>query len=365
MRIAYVINSVEGGGAALPVPAVARVLEQQGANVEILALTRRDGRALEAMQVAGFDVKVRDGGERDHLAALSWLDRQVRASRTDLIWTSLTRATLLGQQVGRRRLLPVVSWQHNAYLKPANEVLLRATQGLSALWVCDSASVATLTAGRLGVKPDRLAVWPLFAADENAPCARPWSPGESLRLGSLGRLHAAKGYDVLVAALAILRANGFRPPVAFEVSLAGEGAARAQLEAAITAAALANLHLTGFEAQPRDFLSRLHLYLQPSRREGLCIAAHEAMQAGLPTLVSAVGEMPFSVLDGETGLVVPPADPPALAQALRRLLSDPESLAPMGAAARTRVLERFGAAGFARAGADVFARLPLAQRQAS
>ena len=357
MRILYVINSVEGGGAALPVPAVVRVLEENGASVEILALTRRDGRALGAMREAGLSVRVRDGGERDHFAAFSWLDRQVELSRPDLIWTSLTRATLLGQQVGRRRGAPVVSWQHNAFLKPANRILLRATQGLTGLWVCDSESVAALTAQRLGVEPDRLAIWPLFAADPDAPRAQPWRRGERLQLGSLGRLHPAKGYDVLIAALAHMRAAGFRPPVPFSIAIAGDGHARAQLEAALRNARIENLQLQGFNGQPRAFLADLHLYLQPSRAEGLCIAAHEAMQAGLPTIVSSVGQLAHSVEDRKTGLIVAPADPRALANALMMLLARPDGLAPMGAAARQRVLLRFGAQAFAAAGGEVFGRL--------
>ena len=100
MRIAYVINSVEGGGAALPVPAVARVLASQGATVQVFVLTRRDGRSLPAIEAAGLPVQVREGGETDHLDALRWLDRRVSAWGPDLIWTSLTRATLLGQLVG-------------------------------------------------------------------------------------------------------------------------------------------------------------------------------------------------------------------------------------------------------------------------
>lgn len=359
MRIAYVINSVEGGGAALPVPAVAGVLAGLGATVQVFALTRRDGRAVAAMQAAGLPVQVREGGERDHLGALAWLDRRVSAWGADLIWTSLTRATLLGQLVGLRRRIPVVSWQHAAYLKPANLALLRATQGLSALWIGDSHSVAALTAERLGVPQERLAVWPLFAADETAPQARPWRPGETLRLGALGRLHPVKGHDVLVAALVRLRALDFCGLTPFEVRIAGAGDQQAALEAAIAEAGLTNIRLTGFAADPRGFLADLHLYLQPSRSEGLCIAAHEAMQAGLPTLVSAVGELPHSVRDGVTGLVVPPDDPDALAQALAWLLSHPDRLAGMGAAARARVLERFGAAAFAGAGAEIWQRLPL------
>ena len=357
MKIAYVINSVEGGGAAAPVPAVVRVLAAQGAEVRVLALTLRDGRGLPALVKAGVRVTIRAGGDRDHAAALSWLDRQIGCLSPDLVWTSLTRATLLGQLAAARRGLPVVSWQHAAYLKPANRVLLRATQRLSALWVGDSESVTAVTAARLGVGAERLATWPLFAADRTAPRARPWQWGKPLRLVSLGRLHPVKGYDVLIAALAHLREQGFRPPTPFEVRIAGAGSEREALQAAAASAGVDCLRLDGFIDSPRTWLARLEGYVQPSRSEGLCLAAHEAMQAGLPTIVSAVGELPYSVVPGQTGWVVPPADPRGLAAALRDMLVRPDRLAGMGAAGRERLFARFGAEAFAAAGAAVLARV--------
>lgn len=357
MRIAYVINSTEGGGAASPVPAVAKVLADQGATVEVFALTRRDGRAIPAMEAAGLRVHVRPGGEKDHLATLAWLDATLGAWRPDVIWTSLTRATLLGQLIGLRRAIPVVSWQHAAFLKPVNLLLLRTTQRLSKLWIGDSHSVTALTADRLQVPPDRLACWPLFAANEAAPQAEPWRPGEPVRIGLLGRLHPVKGHDVLIDALVRLRAQGCCALTPFEVLIAGEGAARDGLAASIASAGLDNVRLLGFAERPQAFLAGLHLYLQPSRSEGLCIAAHEAMQAGLPVIVSAVGELPYTVRDGETGLVVPPGDADALAHALAWMLSHPERLADMGAAGRRRVLDQFGAAAFAATGADIIGRL--------
>jgi glycosyltransferase involved in cell wall biosynthesis len=357
MRIAYVINSVEGGGAALPVPAVTRVLRDEGAQVEVFALTRRDGRALPPMLASGLDVRVRAGGEKDHLAALGWLTATLAAWKPDLIWTSLSRATLLGQVVGGRLRIPVVSWQHAAYLKPANRMLLRARQRASALWVADSYSVRALTAARLAVPDERLMLWPIFAADPDAPRAARWRRGEPVRIGSLGRLHPVKGYDVLVAALARLNADGLSPNQPFEVAIAGDGQERARLEAEIRAAGLEDVRLVGFCERPGAFLRGLHLYVQPSRSEGLCVAAHEAMQAGLPTIVSAVGELPLSVVDGETGLVVAPGDAAALAQTLAWTLRNPERLAPMGAAARDRVLTRFSQAGFREAGASILRRL--------
>jgi glycosyltransferase involved in cell wall biosynthesis len=351
MRIAYIINSVEGGGAALPVPAVADVLRRGGAEVRILALTRRDGRAIAPMEASGLDVIVRDGGEKDHLEALRWLDRQITAMRPTHLWTSLSRATLLGQLAGARRGVPVVSWQHAAYLKPAN--LLRALQGLSRLWVGDSDAVTRLTAERLKVPSERLVQWPIFRADPDAPQAIPWRPGDVLRIGTLGRLHPVKGYDVLIDALARLPTLD----VPIEVSIAGDGAEREALAGRAQALGVTSIRLAGYTQDPRAYLAGLHLYLQPSRSEGLCVAVHEAMQAGLPVIASAVGQLPYSITQGETGALVPPGDPEALAGAMAKMLSQPSRLETMGALARAHVLDRFSAERFEAAGLAILERM--------
>ncbi|PZU06925.1 MAG: glycosyltransferase [Sphingomonas sp.] len=355
MRIAYVINSVEGGGAALPVPSVAAVLRRLGAEVRIFALTPRDRRAVAPMEAAGLAVTVRPGGEKDHAAAARWLDRELRAWRPTVIWTSLTRATLLGQLVGLRLRLPVVSWQHAAFLKPANLFLLRRLNRLSRLWIGDSQMISDLTAERLGIGPDRLMTWPIFRADPDAMQAPAWKPGETIRIGTLGRLHPVKGYDVLIAALAMLPPL----PVAWEVAIGGDGAERSALEQAIASAGLSHVRLAGY-VDPASFLAGLHLYVQPSRSEGLCIAAHEAMQAGLPVLASAVGALTRSI-DDRVGRLVPPGDPAALAAALADLLRQPERLAVLGAAGRERLLTHYGPATFEAAGKAILDRISTFQ----
>lgn len=349
VRIAYVINSVEGGGAASPVPAVLGVLRDGGAEVAVFALTARDRRGEPAMRAAGLEVRVRDGGETDHVAALRWLDAELRRWAPTHLWTSLTRATLLGQIVGRRRGWPVVSWQHAAFLKPANRILLRAMQRLSRLWVGDSATVTRLTAERLHVPPGRLVQWSIFRADPDAPQATPWQPGEPVRIGSLGRLHRVKGFDVLIEAVALVETT-----TPFHVAIAGEGAERAALEAQARGV---DVRFEGYAANPAGFLAGCHLYVQPSRSEGLCVAAHEAMQAGLPVVASSVGELPESIVAGESGALVPPGDAVTLAAALSMLLADPPRLAVMGQAARSRVIERFGPERFAATGLAILARM--------
>jgi glycosyltransferase involved in cell wall biosynthesis len=353
MRIAYVINSVEGGGAALPVPAIAEALRACGAEIKLFALTGRDRRALPAMAAAGLEPMVREGGERDHLSALAWLGRAVRQYRPDVLWTSLTRATLLGQLVGAQQRIPVVSWQHAAFLKPANRRLLRATRRLSGLWLGDSAAVSAFTAAQLGVPDGKLSTWPLFAADPAAPRAAAWQRGQAVRIGSLGRLHPVKGYDVLIAALARLGES----TATFEVTIGGEGSDRARLQAAIDHARLGNVRLAGFVSDPRQWLAAQHLYVQPSRSEGFCIAAHEAMQAGLPVIASNVGEMANSILPGVTGALVPPGDPGALAAALTRVLARPAGLQALGAASRERLFEQFSRDRFQEAACAIYRRV--------
>lgn len=358
IRIAYVINSVEGGGAAAPVPAITRVLRDQGAEVRVFALARRDGRALPAMEAAGLQPLVRPGGKHDHNAALRWLARETEAWGATHLWTSLTRATILGLLLAGKHGLPTICWQHAAFLKTGNRVALRTLASRARLWVADSDCVARLTHSRLKVPQDRLVTWPIFAADPTAPIAAPWRAGEPLRIGSLGRLHRVKGYDVLVDALAQLRREGFEPPAPIELTIAGEGAEREALTRQIAAHGLQDvIRLPGFAPHPHAFLAGLHLYVQPSRSEGFCIAMHEAMQAGLPVIASDAGEMSNSVVSGATGAIVPPVNPSQLAAALRQLLADPARLSLMGSAARARVLERYSRENFAATGKAIMARI--------
>jgi len=356
MKIAYVINSVEGGGAALPVPAITQVMRENGHEVIVLALTRRDGRAIKPMLQAGLTVHVREGGRKDHLAALLWLNREIGEQKPDLIWTSLTRATLLGQLVGLRRRLPVVSWQHSARLKPANARLLRLMRGLSRLWIADSTCVELETERKLGLPPSKLTCWPIFRASHDFPIAVPWSEDGPIRIGSLGRLHPVKGYDVLCAAARLLRKIEGLPE--FEVHIAGEGEERDRLAELIARDRLPVI-LDGYNADPKEFLSSLQIYVQPSQWEGLCLAAHEALLCGVPVIASEAGELPHTITES-CGRIVPPNDPDSLALAMAELLRAPARLSAMGATGRERVLSRFDAASFDRRGREILARLESA-----
>lgn len=356
-KLAYIINSLEGGGAQTPVPDILSVLQANGFDVRFYALTRRNGKAIKAIKAKGFTPIIRPGGEKDHRAAVTWLKNELNQWGADVIWTSLTRATLLGQIVGKALGIPVISWQHNAYLKPWNARLLRWRAKASALWVADSNLVATLTHERLGIAKDNLVTWSIFSADDNAPVASAWQKGETLKLGSLGRYHPAKGYDVLISALEILHKDESAHLHDYRIILGGEGSERDQLQEALKKGQISNVELAGFQSDPQDFLSNLHLYVQPSRREGFCIAAHEAMLAGLPVIVSDTGEMANTARKAEAGKVVPVEDAHALAQALRDMLAQPDKLYAQGQAARAAILQHYSSEIFAKTGAAIARRI--------
>jgi glycosyltransferase involved in cell wall biosynthesis len=136
-----------------------------------------------------------------------------------------------------------------------------------------------------------------------------------------GRLSAEKGVLELVEA-----AEGL------ELVVAGDGPLRPRVPGAL-----------GFV--PHDELQALYrraaVVACPSRREGFGVACLEAMAHARPVVATNVGGLRDLVVDGETGLVVPPRDPAALGAALRRLLSDGELRRRLGAAGRERARERF------------------------
>lgn len=364
MRIVYLINGLNGGGAAFPVPDLVALMREQGHSVRVIALMPQDRKSCARFDAAGVDWQLIGTGPRDIVGAAGRLLRLLRDERPDLIWTSLTRATLFGQIAGAIRGIPVVSWQHNAFLKPWNKRLLRLTKRLSGYWVTDSQTVAEFAEHELGVDPALIDVWPLFRAKPDVPQAAAWLPGMRFRIGSLSRLHPNKNQCDFVAAAAL--ACRQRPDLVarLEFVIGGDGPEHAALAAQIAAAGLANLQLAGFVDQPESFLAGLHAYIQPSHHEGLCIAAHEAMQAGLPVIATRVGELQRSVLPGETGYLCEVGDVAAMAAAIIALADDPARAARMGLASRARVLERFGEEAFRRAGLEALRRAEALVRKA-
>jgi len=103
-----------------------------------------------------------------------------------------------------------------------------------------------------------------------------------------------------------------------------------------------HVRFEGFCEDVPRLLGELDLLVLPSLWEGFGLVLLEAMAAGRPVVASAVGPIPEVVADGETGLLVPPEDPAALADAIVRVLLDADLAARLGGAGRRRVERFFG-----------------------
>jgi glycosyltransferase involved in cell wall biosynthesis len=128
--------------------------------------------------------------------------------------------------------------------------------------------------------------------------------------------------------------------------LVGEGSQRAALTALARRRAV-SVHLPGFSPSVGPVLAAADVVVLASRAEGLGVAALEAMAAGRPVIGTRVGGLAEVIDDGRTGVLVPPEDPQALADALATLCADAARRARFGAAAREQVTTRHAVAAMA------------------
>lgn len=174
-----------------------------------------------------------------------------------------------------------------------------------------------------------------FAADLRA---RHGIPAGAPICVTVGRLEPPKGHVTLLAAIPSILANA--PGVRF--LLVGDGSLRRTLEAQARALGIeAHVVFLGARDDARRILAVSDIAISPSDREGFSMAVLEAMAAGCTPVVTDVGGNAEAVQHEHSGLVVPAGDPPALAEAVGRVLADPAWARAMAAAARQRFQERF------------------------
>jgi glycosyltransferase involved in cell wall biosynthesis len=162
-------------------------------------------------------------------------------------------------------------------------------------------------------------------------------PADSAVIGTIARLAPQKGVRYLIQAAALIPA-GLRPVFL----VVGEGPLRAELEASARNAGVADRFIfTGLRSDIPLILGALDLLVLPSVTEGLPLVLLEAMAASLPVVATRVGGVPEAVVDGKTGIVVPPQDAPALAAAIAALLAAPDRARQFGAAGEDRVSRVF------------------------
>ncbi len=275
--------------------------------------------------------------------AILRLARRLRRDSIQLVHSFGFYSNTVGVPAARLARIPaaIASQRDMGDLRPALQRRLHsAVLKLATHVLVNSEAIASRLSGARAARKGRITVIPNGVDGARfRPVAQPVGGGSSVTIGTLANLRPEKGLRQLLEAAARVSRNA--PNARFVVW--GDGPLRGELDAAIRALALSGaVELRGTTRDPDGALRQCDIFVLPSLSEASSNVVLEAMATGLPVVATRVGGMPGLVDDRRTGILVPPGDTPALAQAILTLLEAPALAAEMGARGRARALAEFG-----------------------
>jgi glycosyltransferase involved in cell wall biosynthesis len=371
IRILYVIGTLDVGGAERQLAALVKRLDRTRFEPHVCALTS-GGPVQAEIEAAGVPVKVIGlrGFYKNFAplslvripAALVRLYRYIRRGRFDIIHGVLYHAYVLAALLGRAARIPRIvgsrrGLDNEIYQKRIYRLAGRLADRRTDLIIANSNAIKREVVRRDGLDPGRVFVVPNgIDASAYTPGADPavraaarrglgqglgWAdngPESGPVVGMIANLNRYKDHPTFLTAAAEVAL--LFPAVRF--LLVGEGSMRPSIEARMVELGLEEyIVLAGARSDIPAVLSAIDIFVLASHEEGLPNSILEAMAAGKPVVATNVGGVAEAVEDGVTGLLVPHADPAALASAIRRLLADPGEAAAMGRAGRERVVCTF------------------------
>ncbi len=261
-----------------------------------------------------------------------------------VVHTHDARALIYGapaaRMVGIRR---VIHTQHgqNLGMTPRRLRLMRYAAKLAQNYVCVSQDAYDIAASQ-GIPRDRLrVVYNGISVERLKSVVRSQSQSvvsNQKALVAIARLSPEKGLSTLLQAVNLVHRK--LPDLRLEV--AGEGPCHADLlREANHLGIYEKVQFLGYVPDPTTILSRGRVFALPSNSEGVSLTLLEAMAAGVPAVATAVGGTPEVLENGKTGLLVPPGNPEALANAITRLWLDDDLRFRLSLAADQRVSEQF------------------------
>jgi glycosyltransferase involved in cell wall biosynthesis len=350
--VAFCLPSLDAGGIERVVLNLLLHLDR-GRFRPVLLLSRKEGLLLSQVPP---DVEVRAlGGGRARFAGQA-IARHLRQAGADVVYsgTNATNlATIVASGILRDRV-PVIISEHtppSVFLEEAKwrvfrKTLMRIMYPRAATVAVPLAQVGDELRSILRLPNLSISVLPnpvlrgSIAGLKDAEPEIPLPKGPAPLLVSSGRLVGAKGFDILLKALAEVN-TGPNPP---NLVVLGEGPERGSLEGLALKLGVADrVRFAGQVDNPFAILSRATAFVLSSRREGFGNVMIEAMACGIPVVAT---DCPFgprmNLRGGDAGLLVPPENPAALARGIERLLGD-EELARRYATAGAEVAKEYAA----------------------
>jgi glycosyltransferase involved in cell wall biosynthesis len=349
-RVLYFITELNVGGAERALARLLVGLDRGRFTPSVACLYGSDSTVAD--QIRALDVPVVDLGmsHKWRFDALGRLYLLLRDERPAILHTWLFHANIPGRMVGRLAQVPIIinSERTMGMESRLRYRLNRMTHSLVDRVVCVSPKVADFVVGQVGIPRHKVVVIPngvdladfAYLPDKLAARAAlglsACRSADRLVLGTVARLQPVKRLDVLLRALVWLGSA--------HTVIVGYGPEERRLKALAEELGLQErVHFVGPQRDVVPWLAAMDVFVLSSDWEGMPNAVLEAMACGLPVVATSVGGTPDVVVDGGTGLLVPPRDSLALADALRALAADADRRRGMGIAGRQRVVLCFSA----------------------
>jgi len=354
--VAYVIPRMSIGGAQTHLLHVLRLLDRRRFTPVLCCLaTDRDDRADLLDRVRELGVPVLDARLPDtansmvrpgSLLQLVGIAREFRRRRVRIVHSYLFHANWFGTLAARLAGIPIAiiskrsidvyprardRWACRAVNRMADRVTAVAGAVRDHVHATEGCPLEKIVVIPNGIDIDR---FPLAGASDHRPA--PEAAGTVM--GTISRLVWKRGHEELLQAATIVR----RAEPSVRLVIVGDGPLRPALEEHARRLGLdGEVRFLGAVHDAARLLPGFDVFVLSSVLEGMSNALLEAMAAGRPVVATRVGGNPELVIDGETGLLVPPRDPEALAEALLRLVRDPGLARRLGEGARRRVESQF------------------------
>jgi glycosyltransferase involved in cell wall biosynthesis len=307
---------------------------------EVLALASRCG--IETVSIPG--------GVRP--ALVDDLADYLCRHRIDLICTHGYKANVVGHFAAKHAQVPWVpfvhgfteeSWQITLYERLERSLLVRSP------WVvCTSAAQARELGRMRRGRPAPVVIPNAVLAPKETSIAQPRTVGrEGPRIagrpfvfGAVGRLSREKGHRFLVDAFA--QVKKMLPAESIELLVLGEGPEETALRAQVRRLGLESIVcFAGVQAKPASWMKGMDCLVHPSIAAGAPNSVLEAMLLGVPVIATAVGGVPDVIENGETGLLVDPESPAALAEAMKKMFGSASLRKQMASGAQRHIRRNF------------------------
>lgn len=366
MRILQVIGGGEKGGSRSHIIDLCSGLGEAGHTTEIVCFLE-DAVAASARENK-IGVTVLPMGNIFDLRAVKELENHIRENRPQVVHTHGVRANFIGRLAARAAGVPVVTTVHSSiyqdYSNPLKKLLYHRIEKLTRKYTRRFIAVAGSLKQELegdGIAGERIEVVyngikPGFVQEWDGPSLREelQLPGGMPILITIGRLEAVKNQEMFLNVCAWLKNRGME----FHAAVVGDGPLGEELQAVTADLGLTDcVSFLGFRRDIFRLLAGSDIFMLTSRMEGLPITLLEAMAAGTPVMVTAVGGMPEVISLAENGWTVEVNNVEECGQKVSSLLESPELREQMAARGQAALDKYFSYSAFVAKTAAVYEKV--------